>query len=108
MISKPKFKVEEKYHSFIEQLMARYEMDGAYMLDGWEDQVVGVFTNIEGVNVFVYDAEAIIDKMVDEDGLSEEDAWDHFYFNVHGANLGPRTPLFLQNRELVNYDEVAN
>lgn len=42
----------------------------------------------------VYDTEKVIQALI-ADGLSEEDAMDHFGFNILGAYVGEKTPLYL-------------
>ncbi len=48
--------------------------------------------------VVVYDTDKIIAALVNE-GLSEEDALDHFGFNIIGAYVGERTPVYLTRLE---------
>lgn len=45
--------------------------------------------------VLVYDSRAIVANLQTADGLSEEEAWEHFEFNIVGAWVGQGTPLFL-------------
>jgi hypothetical protein len=40
-----------------------------------------------------YDYHKVIDQLTLD--MSEEDAVEHFYFNVVGSNLGEYTPCFL-------------
>lgn len=67
-------------------------------LDGFEDCVVGItlYAGWEGYveERSVYDAGMIIEKL-ESQGLSYEDAIEYFEFNVIGAYLGPKTPIFI-------------
>lgn len=85
----------------------RPDLEGAILLTGWEDCIAGVFENLNGEKVVVYSVEKIIDTMTERDGLKVDEAWEHFYFNVHGAFLGPRTPVFIHQREIQELDGVA-
>lgn len=72
--------------------------DDVIIFHGWDDCVIGVAEQFSSGPILVYDRDAIIAKMVAEEGLTEEDAWDHFYFNIAGAWVGERTPIFLTTR----------
>lgn len=56
--------------------------------------IVGVGFRCASEPVVVYDAEKCIAAIM-EGGLDRDDAVDHFNFNVSGAYVGPRTPMFL-------------
>ena len=38
--------------------------------------------------------------MINEEEMIEEDAWDHFYYNVSGAYVGEYTPIFIHEFRL--------
>jgi hypothetical protein len=42
----------------------------------------------------VYSIDAIIDILVSE-GMTEEDAFDHFYYNIDGSHMGEFTPIYI-------------
>lgn len=62
--------------------------------DGFDDAILGYFRRCGQNPVVVYDREKCISILLDC-GLSEEDAEEHFEFNVVGAWVGDRTPAFL-------------
>ena len=69
------------------------EMHGnAEMLfaDGLDGAIIGYTTK----GCAVYSTDAIIDILVSE-GMTEEDAYDHFYYNVEGAHMGEFTPIYI-------------
>ena len=105
MIAKPSFAIEPKRGPIVERFVNEFDMDGAYLLDGWDDMVAGIHINLDGDHIFVYDAPAIVDHMVDKEGLNIDEAWDHFYFNIHGTNLGKTSPLFVFDRELGLFEQ---
>jgi hypothetical protein len=71
----------------------------ALFADGWDDCIIGTSDSwCPGGNRpfrVVYDAQKIIDKMMREDGASHEEAVEHFEFNIAGAYVGPRTPIYV-------------
>lgn len=38
-----------------------------------------------------------IEILINEHELSEEDAFEHFYYNVSGGYVGEKTPLFIDD-----------
>ena len=49
-------------------------------------------------HVVVYDKDKVIERLV-ADGMEHEEAVEHFDFNVSGAYVGERTPMFLERLE---------
>jgi len=67
--------------------------------------VIGYFRRCGQPTVVAYDAEKCIKKMIDRDGMTEEEAIEYFEFNVVGAWVGEGTPAFVYkvtSRELTN------
>jgi hypothetical protein len=62
--------------------------------DGFDGAVLGYFQRCGQDPVVVYDREKCIEIIMSW-GLSEEDAEEHFEFNVVGGWVGERTPAFL-------------
>lgn len=56
--------------------------------------IVGVVERCGLGPVVLYDTDKVIAALVAE-GMSEEDALDHFGFNILGAYVGDKTPMFL-------------
>jgi hypothetical protein len=55
----------------------------------WRDQIT--------VTVLVYNADAMIETMMDRDGMTEEEAIEYFEFNIEGAYIGIDTPVLFFN-----------
>ena len=66
--------------------------------DGYDDCIVGIVDKFGSEPIVCYDKNKIIDKMI-EDGMTTDDAYEYFDFNVIGAYVGERTPCFLDNIE---------
>lgn len=58
--------------------------------DGFDAAVIGLE---EKSGRLIYSARKIIQILIEE-GLSEEDALDHYYYNVEGAYVGDLTPIY--------------
>ena len=70
--------------------------DEALLADGFDEAFVGVVDRFgfDG-RVAVYDKDKCIKILVDRDGLSHEEALEHFEFNVIGAWVGEYTPMYM-------------
>jgi len=68
---------------------------GALYMDGFDGAIVGYGQIATGEPLAVYDEDMIIEILVNE-GLSEEEALDHYGFNIQGAYVGPGTPIILK------------
>jgi len=65
--------------------------------NGYDDAIIGpalIWHNNTRVEVLVYDAELIRNKLVSE-GMSGEEAREFIEFNIEGAYMGPDTPIFV-------------
>ena len=64
--------------------------------DGYDDALIGYTDG----GVAVYSIEDIIMIMINEEEMTEEDAFEHFYYNVSGAYVGEYTPIFIHEFRL--------
>ena len=65
--------------------------------DGYDDAIIGpalIWNNNTRVEVLVYDAELIRNKLVSE-GMSGEEAREFIEFNIEGGYLGLETPVLV-------------
>jgi hypothetical protein len=65
--------------------------------DGYDDCVLGYEYNWDGNMRLIYSIKAILNKLVTEDEMSEEDAIEHFEFNMRGGYVGEQTPIWCQD-----------
>ena len=63
----------------------------ALLADGFNDAIMWYDTK----GRVIYSVGNIIDILVERDGMSYEDASEHFSFNVEGAYLGEYTPIYM-------------
>lgn len=75
----------------VREALAELNPDALFM-NGLDAALVGWASQYPGPVLAVYDEELIIEALV-ASGLSEEDAWDHYGFNIADAYVGPHTPL---------------
>lgn len=68
--------------------------EGIITIDGFDDAFLGVGTQFNR-EIAIYDTDKVIEILMTRDGMSEDDAWEHFSFNIIGAWVGDQTPIFL-------------
>jgi hypothetical protein len=73
---------------------------------GLDDAVVGVGQRAGSDDVLVYDAQKIVDILVDRDGMDREEAWEYFEFNISSAYIGPETPVYLLPMTFAEIEEA--
>ena len=60
----------------------------------------GLDNSIEGYDKdgrVIYKVYSIIETLMERDGMTQEDAWDFYSFNIENAYMGEYTPIFLYN-----------
>jgi len=66
------------------------------LADGFDDAIVGIAQQFRDPSVVVYDKEKCLRILMERDGMDREGAEEFFDFNVQGAYVGERTPMYLQ------------
>ena len=67
-------------------------------IDGHDDAIVGrslIWRDGSRVDVFVYSGELILAKLMERDGMTDEEALEYIDFNIEGAYLGEGTPVIM-------------
>lgn len=67
--------------------------------DGFDEALVGVVMAFGRPPLACYSVPKMVDVLV-RDGLTYEEAMEHLDFNVFGAWVGERTPVYLWPEEL--------
>ena len=74
----------------LDRLLEYYQEEEILIADGFDEAIIG----IEDTSMrLIYSIEKCIDTLIAE-GLSEEDAIEHFEFNVRGSYVGKQTPIW--------------
>ena len=71
----------------------------ALLADGFEEAFLGVSEVFGRPPLATYDRDKCIDILVERDGMTYEEAVEHFDFNVTGAWVGDGTPIYLTLRK---------
>lgn len=65
------------------------------LVDGFEDAIIGYADRCGVPTICAYDVDKCIDILVTRDGVTYEEAWEYFEFNVLGSYMGENTPIFI-------------
>ena len=63
-------------------------------MDGLDDAILGIGNQYSKPPVVVYDETLIIDSLTGQ-GMSYEEAWEYYGFNIAGAWVGENTPIIV-------------
>jgi len=82
----------------LEQIVEWYPDEELLSADGFEDCLLGVSYDMRtSVHRLVYSRAKCIKVLVFRDKMSFEEAVEYFDFNVEGAYVGERTPVFVDD-----------
>ncbi len=77
----------------LEEFLADID-DEIIIADGLAHAFMGLTSTPEGV-VAVYSTERIISNLMENDNMDFETAEEYMHYNIIGANVGQRTPVFV-------------
>jgi hypothetical protein len=86
---------------------ARHSMNEVLLCDGLGDAFIGILMSFNGPPLAVYNKKLIISILMKRDEMSYEDASEFFDFNIIGAYVGDRTPVFLEPMSIAEFEEIA-
>ncbi len=75
-------------------LLAEYDED-ILCADGFDEAIVGV-VHVGSNTIALYDMEKCIYILIERDGMTYEDAYEFFVYNVLGSYVGEKTPAFAE------------
>ena len=71
--------------------------------DGFDDCIIGL-TFRDDELVALYSVDRIIDTLCNDNHMDVEDAYEYFEFNIAGAYMGPKTPMYLWGQNVGSLD----
>jgi hypothetical protein len=78
--------------SLINSIIEQYQDETFLKADGFDNAIIGVEENSMRLIYSVSKCIEILSK-----DMSEDDALDHFYYNVSGSYMGDKTPIWSQD-----------
>lgn len=74
----------------LEEIVENYYDEEILKADGFDDAVIGIET---GSMRLIYSVNRCVEILIQE-GMTQEDAIEHFDFNVAGSYVGEKTPIW--------------
>jgi hypothetical protein len=74
----------------LDKILRNFEDIEFLKADGFDDAVIGIDGRTDRL---IYSTTKVIDILIKE-GMTREDALDHFYFNIEGSYMGEKTPIW--------------
>ena len=69
--------------------------EGAIILDGLDDAIVGVTEEFGNGRRVLYSAEKILNILMERDGMTWEESVEFYDYNILGLHAGEQNPVFL-------------
>jgi hypothetical protein len=85
--------------TMLEALIEAHPDTEFLIADGFDDAIIGYHPGSERL---IYSISKSIQILIEE-GMSEEDAMEHFYYNVEGSYMGEKTPIWSDDTNLVGW-----
>ena len=74
----------------LENILEWFPEEEILIADGYDDAIIGIE---EGSMRVIYSVSKCI-KILEDEGMSDEDAWEHFTYNTMGSYVGDKTPIW--------------
>ena len=74
-----------------------YPDEEILLADGFDRAFLGIGSVFNGQSIAVYDKSMVITALR-ESGMKQDEAYEYFDFNVAGAYVGEKTPMFVETK----------
>ena len=71
-------------------------MENLLLFDGMNDAIIGT-TERNGEILVCYSIKKMKDILINNDGMTEEEALEFLEYNTVGTNVGPQTPICIDD-----------
>jgi hypothetical protein len=76
--------------NILKAIVEKYSDEEILIADGFDEAIIGIEENTFRL---IYSVTKCL-EIIEAQGMPEEDALEHFYFNIHGSYIGEKTPIF--------------
>lgn len=76
----------------LQKIVDYYPEEQFLSADGFEDAIIGVYDE-----KLVYSIVECLNILTKRDGMSYEEAIEHFDYNVRGSYVGEKTPIWVED-----------
>jgi hypothetical protein len=76
----------------LNDILESYPDEEFLKADGFDDAIIGIEANSLRL---VYSVEAAVELLMNNEGMTYDDALDYLYFNTINAYVGDKTPIWV-------------
>jgi len=81
----------------LDDILEQYPDQEILKADGFDNCILGYDYSPEGNIRLIYSVKKILDPLVADEEMTEEDAIEHFEYNMRGGYVGDQTPIWCQD-----------
>ncbi len=78
----------------LQSIYDKYPDEEFLIADGYDNAILGVD---DDKMIIVYSTKKVLSILMEDEEMTYEDALDFFYYNIKGAYVGEKTPLFVDD-----------
>jgi hypothetical protein len=78
----------------LQAIYDKYPDEEFLSADGFERAILGVD---DDKMIIIYSTKKVLSILMEDDEMEYEDALEHFYYNIKGAYMGEKTPIFVDD-----------
>ena len=82
--------------SKLEKILEQFPDEEILKADGFDDCIIGYDYGIGDIRL-IYSVKKILNSLVKKDYMTDEEAIEYFEFNMRGAYVGEKTPIWCQD-----------
>lgn len=75
----------------LKDILEIHGQEGFMIADGFDEAVIGI--DLDGVRL-VYSVKKCLEILIQKEGMTQEEALEHFCYNVSGGWVGDQTPIW--------------
>ena len=82
----------------LECMIKNYPDEELLSADGLNNAILGVtYDKIKGIYILVYSKMKTLEILMNRDEMSSEEAIEYYDFNIEGAYMGEKTPIWVDD-----------
>jgi len=81
----------------LEDIIEQYPDQEILVASGFDNCILGYEYNWDGNIRLIYSVKAMLEELVVSECMTEEDAIEHFEYNIRGGYVGEKTPIWCQD-----------
>jgi hypothetical protein len=78
----------------LQSIYDKYPDEEFIIADGYDSAIIGVE---DSKMIIVYSTKKVLSILMEDEEMTYEDALEFFYYNIKGAHVGDKTPLFIDD-----------